>query len=319
MKPQNLIKKCWLLAPLQTIENLSSSEIAYYFSVLNTAWTAVRTLPVSAPQSSLRHRNFQAYLFPCCTCSSVWIWGISTALAYSESTSLCDCTVFPIQISSASCLQAMITFHQQRKGGWGQQSPVRKKNKAVLEHTYAQIVQPGVKCFCRMCPLYYYSTDTSISAVSITFSNTRHQAPPRRHQQLMRNPNYCYWTKGGTKSPSSANKESRQEFWMEFSKHPLWGMHMLDPHLFFLRKCRNSSRASSLLLLTKSLLHKLRTFIPMQGHSWPILMPFLPLGSQLFNFGLTALLQNLVGTFQPKQKKPRLCSSLCGFLSQDLT
>lgn len=36
VKPQNLIKKCWLLAPLQTIENLSDSEIAYYFSLLNT-------------------------------------------------------------------------------------------------------------------------------------------------------------------------------------------------------------------------------------------------------------------------------------------
>lgn len=46
----------------------------------------------------------------------------------------------------------------------------------------------------------------------------------------------------------------------------------------------------------------------MQEHSWPILMPFLPLGSQLFGFALTALLQNLVDTFQPKQKKPRQCA-----------
>lgn len=43
MKPQNLIKKCWLLAALQTIENLSNSEIAYYFSLLNTVWIAMRT------------------------------------------------------------------------------------------------------------------------------------------------------------------------------------------------------------------------------------------------------------------------------------
>lgn len=130
-----------------------------------------------------------------------------------------------------------------------------KKNKAVLEHTYAQIVQPGVKCSCRMCPLYYYSTDTSISAVSITFSNTRHQAPPRRHQQLMRNPNYCYWTRGRTKIPLSANKESRQAFGWSFQTIHcgVGGMHMLDPHLFLLRQCRSSSRdvslASSLLLL----------------------------------------------------------------------
>lgn len=126
MKPQNLIKKCWLLAPLQTIENLSNSEIAYYFSLLNAVWRALRT---HCLYLVLRHGNFQAYLFPRCTCSSVWLWGTYTVMAHTESLSQCDCTVFLIQTASASCLQAKITFHQQGKGGWGQWSPVREKAK----------------------------------------------------------------------------------------------------------------------------------------------------------------------------------------------
>lgn len=143
-----------------------------------------------------------------------------------------------------------------RKGRLGSVTTGEGKNKALMEHTYALMIQPGVKCFCRMCLLYYSSTDTSISAVSITFSNIRDQVSPRC-QQHMKNPSYCYRTRRETKSPWSTNRESKQAFWREFSNlfiHcGVGGMHMHDSLLSRLRQCRNSSRgislASTLLLL----------------------------------------------------------------------
>lgn len=266
-------------------------------------------LPVPAPQPSLRQSNFQASLLPCCTCSSVWTWGTSTVMAFTESTSLCDCTLgyFPsrlplplaYKLSSPSISrerEAEVSDHQRGE-----------KTKLCWSTFMLRFIQPGVKCFCRLHLLYSYSTDTSITAVSIIFSNSG----TRYHLEDTNNTWKTTELEERLKAPQVQTEKASRHFGGSFqtcSSIVVWGYahawsSALPPKAlqellwgYFLGKLTSVAGC-------ESLLHKLGTSILMQGHSWPILMPSPPSGFTAFWFWPCCPLTELNWHLPAKAKK----------------